>query len=46
MIIDSKPRDFSYIQHKETYPLELKGTMKRKSRPQSSNNGNRMHTDI
>jgi hypothetical protein len=33
MKIDTKPRDFNYIHYKDTYPLELKGTMKRKSKP-------------
>jgi hypothetical protein len=33
MKIDSRPRDFNYIYYKDTYPLELKGRMKRK--PQS-----------
>ena len=37
MLIDSKPRDFGYIQHRNNQPLELKGNMKRHSRPQSSN---------
>lgn len=32
-----KARDFSYIQHKNGMPLELKGTMKRHVRPLSSN---------
>lgn len=35
-MIDSKPRSFSYVSHKDSYPLELKGNMRRRSRPQSS----------
>lgn len=34
--MNSKPRDFNYVSHKENFPLELKGTMKRRARPQSS----------
>lgn len=37
MQLDTKPRDFSYINHKQNQPLELKGTMKRRQqRPNST----------
>lgn len=37
MKIDQKPRDFSYILHKENLPIEIKGTMKRRQgRPNST----------
>lgn len=36
MSIDTKPRDFSYINHRNNYPLELKGTMKAHRQPQQS----------
>lgn len=29
MLIDSKPREFTYIAHKDSIPLELKGNMKK-----------------
>jgi hypothetical protein len=32
-MFDSKPRDFSYMTHRENYPLEITGTMKRRARP-------------
>ena len=31
-MLDTKPRDFSYVNHKDKYPLELSGTMKKRQR--------------
>lgn len=34
--MDKRPREFTYLNHKDNFPLELTGNMKRHTRPLSS----------
>lgn len=45
-MFDHKRREYSYISHKDHYPLELTGNMKRKMRPNTAHPSKDQNQDL